>query len=68
MAWKQPRTLEPDKLSQNPRKANFITFKDKYVLSDGNRSLEIYLTQGRQPQRIHLLRLPSQGKNPHRGR
>ena len=44
-AWNQPRTLDPDRLSQNPRKATFITFKDKYVLTDGNRSLELYKTQ-----------------------
>ncbi len=40
-AWKSPRTLMPDKLSQNPKKANFITYKDKYVLTDENRTLEI---------------------------
>jgi glyoxylase-like metal-dependent hydrolase (beta-lactamase superfamily II) len=45
-AWQQPRTLEPDKLSQNPKKAVFITYKDKYVLTDGSRSLEIYRIQG----------------------
>ena len=37
-AWKQPRSLDPDKLSQNPKKANYITFKDKYELNDGRRS------------------------------
>jgi hypothetical protein len=36
-----PRTLNPDKLSQNPKKATFITYKDKYVLTDENRSLEL---------------------------
>jgi glyoxylase-like metal-dependent hydrolase (beta-lactamase superfamily II) len=45
-AWKAPRTLAPDKLSQNPKKANFITVKDKYVLTDGTRTLELYLNQG----------------------
>jgi glyoxylase-like metal-dependent hydrolase (beta-lactamase superfamily II) len=40
-AWKAPRTLMPDKLSQNPKKATFITYKDKYVLNDENRTLEI---------------------------
>ena len=33
-------------LSQNPKPATFITFKDKYVLTDGSRSLEIYKLQG----------------------
>lgn len=45
-AWKAPRTLQPDTLSQNPKAPNFITFKDKYVLSDGTRTLEIYKLQG----------------------
>jgi Metallo-beta-lactamase superfamily len=45
-AWKQPRTLDPDKLAQNPKKAAFITYKDKYVLTDGSRSLDLYRTVG----------------------
>ena len=45
-AWKRPRTIEPDRLSQNPKKATFITVKDKYVLTDGDRSLELRLTEG----------------------
>jgi hypothetical protein len=45
-AWKQPRTLEPDRLSQNPKDATFITFTSKYVLTDGDRSIEIYRTIG----------------------
>jgi glyoxylase-like metal-dependent hydrolase (beta-lactamase superfamily II) len=40
-AWKAPRTLMPDKLSQNPKKAVFITYKEKYVLTDGNRTVEL---------------------------
>jgi glyoxylase-like metal-dependent hydrolase (beta-lactamase superfamily II) len=40
-AYKAPRTLAPDKLSQNPKKAAFVTVKDKYVLADGGRSIEI---------------------------
>ncbi|MGD0965863.1 MAG: MBL fold metallo-hydrolase [Candidatus Acidiferrales bacterium] len=45
-AWKQPRTLEPDKLAENPRDATFITFKNDYVLTDGARSMEVHLTVG----------------------
>jgi glyoxylase-like metal-dependent hydrolase (beta-lactamase superfamily II) len=41
-AWSAPRTLEPDMLSQNPRIPEFITVSDKYVLSEGNQTLEIY--------------------------
>ena len=45
-AWKAPRTLEPDHLAQSPKKATLITFKDKYVLSDGGRELDIYRIAG----------------------
>jgi glyoxylase-like metal-dependent hydrolase (beta-lactamase superfamily II) len=45
-AWKQPRTLDPDQLAQNPKKAVFITYKDQYVLSDGTRSLELHRIVG----------------------
>jgi glyoxylase-like metal-dependent hydrolase (beta-lactamase superfamily II) len=43
---KSPHALEPDKLSRNPKPAKFIWVKDKYVLSDGDRSLEIYAVPG----------------------
>jgi len=45
-AWKAPRTLEPDHQAQKPKKATFITFKDKYVLSDGGREIDIYRIPG----------------------
>ncbi len=41
-AWKQPRTLEPDELSQHPREANIIGFKHKYVLTDGDQTVEFH--------------------------
>jgi hypothetical protein len=44
--WKSPRTLEPDRLAQNPKKPVFITVKDKYSLANGERSLEIYHLEG----------------------
>ncbi|OFW27000.1 MAG: hypothetical protein A3J28_04220 [Acidobacteria bacterium RIFCSPLOWO2_12_FULL_60_22] len=43
---KSPRTLNPDKLSQNPKAAKFVTLTDQYVLTDGSRSLELHLSQG----------------------
>ena len=46
MVLKNPHTLEPDRLSQNPKPAKFIWVKDKYVLTDGDRSLEIYTVPG----------------------
>jgi glyoxylase-like metal-dependent hydrolase (beta-lactamase superfamily II) len=45
-AWRAPRTLEPDRLAQNPRNPTFLTVRDKYVLTDGGRSLEIYHREG----------------------
>jgi glyoxylase-like metal-dependent hydrolase (beta-lactamase superfamily II) len=45
-AWKRPRTLDADSLAKTPKKANFIAVKDKYVLTDGERSLELHLTAG----------------------
>ena len=39
---KNPHTLAPDALARNPRPANFIWVDDKFVLTDGTRSLEIY--------------------------
>jgi hypothetical protein len=45
-AWKQPRTVEPDRLSETPREPTFITYKNKYVLTDGTRNVEIHLVVG----------------------
>jgi glyoxylase-like metal-dependent hydrolase (beta-lactamase superfamily II) len=39
--FKMPRTMAPDKLSRNPTKATFITVKDKYMLADGGREIDI---------------------------
>jgi glyoxylase-like metal-dependent hydrolase (beta-lactamase superfamily II) len=39
---KAPFVLEPDKLALNPKPANFIWVQDKYVLTDGKRTMEIY--------------------------
>lgn len=36
-----PHTLAADRLSQNPKKATYITVKDKYVLSEGGREIDI---------------------------
>jgi glyoxylase-like metal-dependent hydrolase (beta-lactamase superfamily II) len=42
----QPHTVKPDQLSRNPRPAVFLTVKDKYVLTDGARTMELHLVQG----------------------
>jgi glyoxylase-like metal-dependent hydrolase (beta-lactamase superfamily II) len=39
---KAPHKLHPDLLAKNPKAAKFIWVKDKYVLTDGDRSLEVY--------------------------
>lgn len=41
-AWKQPRTLEPDELSRHPREPTFIGFNHKYVLTDGDQTVEFH--------------------------
>lgn len=45
-AWKAPRTLSPDNLSRSSKKANFITVRDKYELTDGTRTLVLYRNDG----------------------
>jgi hypothetical protein len=44
--WKYPHTIAPDRLSEHPREPTFITFKNKYVLTDGTRNLEVHLDFG----------------------
>jgi hypothetical protein len=41
-AWKQPRTLAPDELSKHPVDPTFITFSNKYVLTDGDQTVEFH--------------------------
>jgi glyoxylase-like metal-dependent hydrolase (beta-lactamase superfamily II) len=40
-AWTAPHTISPDKLSQSKKPATFLTFMDKYVLTDGMRSVQV---------------------------
>lgn len=44
--FQMPRTLIPDQLSQNPKAAIFQSVTDKYVLTDGTRTVELYPIQG----------------------
>jgi len=41
-----PRTLAPDKLSQNPRKSVLIGVNDEFVLTDGTQTLELFHSLG----------------------
>ncbi|HWH58866.1 MAG TPA: MBL fold metallo-hydrolase [Terriglobales bacterium] len=43
---KAPFVLEPDQLAVHPKPAHFIWVGDKYVLSDGERKMEIYTVEG----------------------
>lgn len=44
--WAAPRTLAPDNLSKSGKKPNFIAVKDKYELTEGNQTLEIFHENG----------------------
>ena len=39
---KAPRTLAPDALARSPRAATFLWVNDKQVITDGERTLEVY--------------------------
>ena len=58
---KTPHTLVPDNLSRNPRPAKFIWVKDKYVLTDGDRSLEIYFVPTGHSENQIMGYLPKEG-------
>jgi glyoxylase-like metal-dependent hydrolase (beta-lactamase superfamily II) len=45
-AWAAPRTLTPDNLSKGAKEANFLPVKEKYVLTEGDRTLEIFHEAG----------------------
>jgi glyoxylase-like metal-dependent hydrolase (beta-lactamase superfamily II) len=40
--WATSRTLAPDSMAKSGKKPTFIPVKDKYVLSEGSRTVEIY--------------------------
>ena len=43
--FKNPHTLNPDRLSRNPKKPTFMTMTEKLVLTDGNHVIELYHLQ-----------------------
>ncbi len=45
-AWQQARTISPDKLASSKKPAKFQTFKDKLILDDGQRPIEIHSIAG----------------------
>jgi glyoxylase-like metal-dependent hydrolase (beta-lactamase superfamily II) len=44
-AFSNPRTINPDKLAKSGKKAEFIAGDGKYVITDGDRSIELHLMQ-----------------------
>ena len=44
--WSEPHTLNPDRLASAKKAPVFETFKDKHVLTDGKRKIEIYPIAG----------------------
>jgi glyoxylase-like metal-dependent hydrolase (beta-lactamase superfamily II) len=45
-AWAAPRTFGPDSMSKGAKEANFLPVKEKYVLTEGDRTLEIFHENG----------------------
>lgn len=43
---KAPNVLEPDQLALHPKPAHFIWVDDQYVLSDGDRKVEVFEAKG----------------------
>lgn len=44
--WAAPHTINPDRLASSKKTAQIETFKDKHVLTDGKRKIEIYSLNG----------------------
>ena len=60
-AWKQPHNLNPDKLALSKKTPKFQTFKDKLVLNDGQRAIEIHaITDSGHNDAFALIYLPKE--------
>jgi glyoxylase-like metal-dependent hydrolase (beta-lactamase superfamily II) len=57
---KSPHTLEPDTLSRNPKQARFVYVKDKYVISDGDRTMEVYHVDNGHAANLLMAYLPKE--------
>jgi len=44
-AFSNPRTINPDKLAKSGKSAEFVPGDGKYVITDGDRSIELHLMQ-----------------------
>ncbi len=59
--WARPRTLAPDLLSKQPKEATFETLTDKKVMTDGNKTIELYHMIGGHNGNNLLVYLPKEG-------
>jgi glyoxylase-like metal-dependent hydrolase (beta-lactamase superfamily II) len=60
--WARPRTIAPDLLSQSPRPATFETVNDKKVMTDGEKTIELYHMKGTSHNVANLLvYMPKEG-------
>jgi glyoxylase-like metal-dependent hydrolase (beta-lactamase superfamily II) len=60
-AWAAPHTLSPDRLSKSKKQAKFETYSDKYVLTDGARTIEIHNIAGNgHSDELSLVYLPAE--------
>ena len=60
-AWAAPHTLRPDRLSKSQKAAKFETYADKYVLTDGSRTIEIHRIAGNShSDELALVYLPAE--------
>ena len=59
---KAPHTLEPDVLSKSPKPAHFIYLKDKdkYVITDGTRTMEVYHVDNGHANNLLMSYLPKE--------
>ncbi len=60
--WARPRTIAPDLLSKSPRPATFETVSDKKVMTDGEKTIELYHMKGTSHNVANLLvYMPKEG-------
>ena len=60
-AWAAPHGLNPDLLEKSKKAPKFETYKDKYVLSDGSRSIEVHKIAGNgHSDELALIYLPAE--------
>ncbi len=64
---KAPRTLAPDTLSKNPRAATFMYVRDKQVITDGDRTLEVYTVANGHAANLLMAYLPQGEGAAHHG-